>query len=207
MEVEVDNAAAHVAPKTGGRLDKVLPVSALFVSFLSILLAWGNGEAMQDLVRQNERLVQANSLPYLQIYGSNVTSEGKPRIAFVVANQGIGPAEVRTAEVLVDGKPQPDLLSFLKACCGDPRPFNSTITSTLSGQMIRQGERINFIELAGTGANQAALDALDLARRERIETRLCYCSVFEECWIATSGDQPRPRKVDQCPPVKTPYRQ
>ena len=207
MDVEVDNAAAHVTPRTGGWLDKVLPVSALFVSFLSILLAWGNGEAMQDLVRQNERLVQANSLPYLQLYGSNVTPAGEPRTSFVVANQGIGPAEVRTAEVLVDGKPQPDLLSLLKACCGDPRLFNTAITSTLNGQMIRQGERINFIDLAATGTNGAALNALDVARRERIETRLCYCSVFEECWIATSGDQPRPRKVDQCPAVKTPYRQ
>jgi len=32
---------------------------------------------------------------------------------------------------------------------------------------------------------------------DRLETRVCYCSLYEECWRASS-EEPAPVKVDAC---------
>lgn len=202
MEVEVENAAAHVTPQTGGWLDKVLPVSALFVSFLSILLAWGNGEAMQDLVRQNERLVQANSLPYVQMFSNT----GTEHFDLVISNAGIGPAEIRTAEMLIDGKPVRTIDEFLLGCC-DRKERGSVSKSNVMGSMIRPGDSLNYIGIPNDPALLAKMYQAYGARR--LELRVCYCSVFEECWTRSSRDfwdAVRPKPVGTCPMPAVPYK-
>ena len=207
MDVEIEKPHVHHHKSGLPWYDLVLPIAALFVSFVSIFIAWEHGQVMKELVHQNERLVEANSLPYLQLNGSDVSPTGEPRISLYVANQGVGPAQIRTAEMLVDNKPQPDFAAVLRACCGDPRKFSNPVTSTLLGDMIRPGERVNYLELRATRQNLASLIAVDKARQTRIVTRLCYCSVFGDCWFMTSTDEQPPRKVAQCAPVATMYRQ
>ena len=50
------------------------------------------------------------------------------------------------------------------------------------------------------GDGDAALwDYVDEARRNgRIKLRACYCSMFDECWVAKSDDI-RPAPVEHCP--------
>ena len=202
MEMDVENAAAHVTPRTGGWLDKVLPVSALFVSFLSILLAWGNGEAMQDLVRQNERLVQANSLPHVQMFSNT----GPDHFDLVISNAGIGPADIRTAELLVDGKPVRTIDEFLLGCCGR-RERGNVSKSNVMGSMIRPGESLNYVGIPNDPALLAKMQEAYGSRR--LETRLCYCSVFDECWTRSSRDFSaaiRPKPVQSCPMPAVPYK-
>ncbi|GAA4710515.1 hypothetical protein H9L13_01840 [Sphingomonas lutea] len=207
MDVEVENPHDHVAHRTGHKwLDKVLPISALFVSFLSILIAYHHGEVMQDLVRQNERLVQANSLPYLQLYGSNSVNAGSYSAIFSASNEGIGPAEIRSVQVLVDGKPVSSYGQILRECCGI-RDYSNVSTSTLLGRMIRPGAAIQYINMTSSGSERDRAFLVDRARQaDRIETRLCYCSVFDECWTVTSRGMSPPARVDQCTRPEPQYR-
>jgi hypothetical protein len=205
MDVEVEPPHVHHRPTGHPWLDKILPVCALFISFVSILIAWHHGHVMQALVHQNERLVQANSLPHLQLAGSNTNAAGGREISFSVTNAGIGPAEIRTAEVRVDGRPVGSLRELLAACCGQPPEFKGVVTSTLVGNMIRPGETVPWIRMPVTDANLPAAARLDQARRAgRIQTSLCYCSVFDECWARSDGDR-RPRPAGQCPAPDTLY--
>lgn len=204
VDVEVENPHDHVAHRSGHAwLDKVLPISALFVSFISILIAWHHGEVMQGLVHQNERLVQANSLPYLQMY----SNQGADHFDLFISNAGIGPAEVRTAELLVDGKPVATLEDFLKACC-NVSGRGGVSKSNVIGQMIRPGVDVPYISADET--NLALVQTIARAYHERrLETRLCYCSVFDECWTRSSRDfanAVRPKRVDSCPMPTVPYR-
>jgi hypothetical protein len=41
---------------------------------------------------------------------------------------------------------------------------------------------------------------------DHVNISVCYCSVFDECWIRTDQDR-RPVPVKQCPIASTPYRQ
>ena len=198
MDVEVENPHDHVVHRTGHAwLDKALPVSALFVSFISILIAFHHGQVMKELVQQNERLVEANSLPWLQLYGSNTVTKGLQDVSLNVSNQGVGPGEIRSVQILVDGRPVTQPRALLDACCrGDD--YGRVGTSTLLGRMVRPGERISFISMPALPSTQAAVKKLNEARKDRIEVRLCYCSVFGECWNVTSQDNSRPKAVGQC---------
>ena len=206
MEVEVDNAAAHVTSRTGGWPDKVLPVSALFVSFLSILLAWGNGEAMQDLVRQNERLVQANSQPHLRVRSmESVGQPGQQDIRFRVTNGGVGPAEIKTIEMLIDGQPVESSRDLLRQCCGlETREY---YREPMLNAMLRPGESIDFFRIVTRPETAAGLPRLtDALDSKRIVARFCYCSVFSDCWIRTSQENLPPQPVGkQCPVPKLAY--
>jgi hypothetical protein len=63
-------------PHTGRQwVDLLLGISAVSISFISLFLAIHNGKAM-------ERLVEANSWPYVQITFSSLNSDGTPHIHF-----------------------------------------------------------------------------------------------------------------------------
>jgi archaellum component FlaF (FlaF/FlaG flagellin family) len=207
VDVEIEHPHVHHHGTGHAWLDKVLPVSALFVSFISIMVAWHHGTVMKELVHQNERLVQANSLPHLQIAGSNMSDSGEARVSLEVSNAGVGPAEVRSVQVLVDGRPVSRLPELLRACCAaKAEDYRGIVSSTLAGAMIRPGETLHYVRFAATPANSDAWTALDKARKsDRMETRICYCSVFEECWQRSSRSGDRPRPVGQCPVPQPQY--
>jgi hypothetical protein len=196
-EVDVEVEKPHAHHKTGREwLDISLALSAFCISLVSIFIAFQHGKVMEQLVHQNERLVQANSLPHLRIGSDNIGPDGDNRISLWVENEGVGPAEIRTVEHLFDGKPVRQ--SFLRDCCG-ATSASGVVTSDLDGAMLRAGKRIDYFQYRGTPENRAVFERLDGARKAgRLMTRLCYCSVFDECWVRTS-QSPRPEPVDACP--------
>jgi hypothetical protein len=203
MDVDIDRP--HVSHHRSGNrwLDLGLPLGALFVSFVSIAIAWHHGRVMQQLVRQNERLVEANSLPYLQISGSD---SGKTGVTLNATNEGVGPAKIMTAEILVDGRPVETLAQLMDACCGTGDQ-SAVSVSSLEGRMVRPGDAVAYLDVRAVGSGTARLAALDRARQSnRIVTRLCYCSVFDDCWMADSRD-PTPDAVKRCVPPPHPYRE
>ena len=194
MDVEIEHP--HVQHhKTGHRgLDFALPIAALFVSFVSIFIAWHHGQVMKELVHQNEKLVEANSLPYLQIYGSNGPNGA---VSLNVVNQGVGPARIATAEILVDDRPVQRLRQILTSCCGSGE-HAAVSSSTLLGRMIRPGDIVPYVEFHAGQGDRAEAHAFDVFRQSgRIKTRLCYCSVFDDCWVVTNLD-PTPVSVNEC---------
>ena len=207
VDVEIEHPHVHHHRTGHAWLDKVLPVSALFVSFLSILIAYHHGGVMKELVHQNERLVQANSLPHLQLAGSNTNDRGEARIDLHITNAGVGPAEIRSVQMLVDGRPVSRLPELLRACCGGrAEDYRGIVSSTITGAMIRPGQTLSYIRFPATPANAQVWTALDKARKsDRIEIRVCYCSVFDECWQRSSRSSGRPRPIEQCPVPQPQY--
>lgn len=221
MDVEIEQPHVHHA--TGNRrLDLVLPVAALFVSFVSILIAWHHSEIMRELVHQNERIVEAESLPYLDISTSDL-AEDRRTSAFrlIVQNQGVGPARIAEVMMTVHGQPVANFKTLIDHCCV-PGLFQSTkrgkkqlsairngdvIQSTLRDRMIRPGEAVDVVDWRSTDANQQAIELLRNGfASDVVNMTVCYCSVFNECWLRTDiGDRPVP--VKQCPVASVPYRQ
>jgi hypothetical protein len=107
--------------------------------------------------------------------------------------------------VLVKGRPVEQLSQLIDACCrgGD---YSNLKSSSLLGRMVRPGDTVQYIALPLTSKNVTALRALDRARQsDQIVTRLCYCSVFNDCWMADSRD-PTPDPVNQCTMPQHPFR-
>jgi hypothetical protein len=72
--------------------------------------------------------------------------------------------------------------------------------------MLRPGDTLTYIDLPGGAADLESIAELDRARTsERIVTRLCYCSVFDDCWVVTSKN-PTPVGAPRCEPLAHPYK-
>ena len=222
MDVEIDKPHVH-HPKTGHRsFDFILPVAALFVSFVSIFIAWHHGQIMRDLVRQNERMVEAESLPYLEISTSDLSADLKtPTLRLTVQNEGVGPARIAEVVMLVHGRPVPDFNTMVDQCCapgllqakvGGQKQLRGmrngeVVLSTLRGRMIRPGEAVDAFAWPMTDANKGLVQKVNAAvASDDVDMSICYCSVFNDCWVRTDHDR-RPMPVKQCPVASLPYRQ
>jgi hypothetical protein len=176
-------------------IDPFLAVTAVVVSAISLWVAIGTEQA-------NRRMVAAASWPLLQADTSDLNST----ITFSVLNGGVGPAKLKTFELFWNGKAWPGADAFLAACCGyrasDAKSPGLT-TGGVSGIVIRAGENHFFLSMSERADNPGVWKKLDRTRRQ-VTFRACYCSVFDECWIATLQNlEPKPVRI--CPAVKVLY--
>ena len=179
---------------------------AVIVSLVSLWVAIGSEDA-------NRQMVAAASWPILMVESGNVGADARQlELHFKATNAGVGPAKVRSFEVFYKGKPYPSSTALMRACC-DPHfaaaealklselAARDFITGMILGSVIRAGESKGFITYAFDARHAVAWHALDLARQRSLSFRICYCSVFDECWINTigHGHQLDPVRVDKCP--------
>lgn len=200
MDVEVEKPHVH-HPKSGYHwIDLIVPLAALFISFVSIGIAWHHGETMRELVHQNERLVQANSLPHLTFDRTiNRSNAGIDQVRLSIANNGVGPAEIQWAQLRVEGQPVDNFSTLLRDCCGS---VQARTTASLIGRMLSPQTSLDYFVLQAAPDTRDQVEAFaNLGTVGRLEIAVCYCSVFEECWMIKSFGKGRPEKMSNCPAV------
>src|SRR4051794_6821789 len=79
-------------------LELTIAITALVTSISSIVIAIQHGRTM-------EKLVQANSIPYLESGFSTATPEGAEVLSLDLVNRGVGPAHEESLRVTVDHRP------------------------------------------------------------------------------------------------------
>jgi hypothetical protein len=173
-------------------LDLVLGISAVTISFISLFLAVHNGHAM-------ERLVQANSWPSVQVIFSTLNPEGTPHIHLDIANKGVGPARIESLEVTYGGNPVNDARAMLNAMLGrtTAAPHPRIQTATITHSVMAAREMQTFVEFKPEEFSVEDYNAMRMGV-QKLNFRTCYCSVFDECWMADAS-KPRPAKVKACP--------
>jgi hypothetical protein len=213
--------APHAHPShTGHRwLDIVLGVSAMFVSVVSLVVALGHGRTMERMADANTRMVEANSWPFVQFDTHNVDEHGNANVRLVLTNEGIGPARIETFELWWDGKPMSSPAVLMRSCClTTPTESAQAKTAIISvgvasPRILRAGEHVDFYAMSENSGNAALWSTLN-TEREKITTRVCYCSVFDECWVHLGGlgllrENPtkmvHPERVSSCPAPAIPY--
>jgi hypothetical protein len=207
MNIEPEHPHHH-APQTGVRwLDMAITIAVLLISATSLILTIEHSRTLERMADANVKLVEANSWPFLA-YSTGNTNGREAAINMSVDNNGIGPAKIESFVVTWNRIPQHNAPAFLKACCGYAhRPGDGLQFSVVQGQVLRAGNRLNFLYLPRTRETAAAWDALNSDRiSKRLDVNICYCSVFDECW---GGDITQftlhPRPVAKCAPSKTPF--
>ena len=194
--------------------DTLFAVAALFVSAISLWVGIRTEQA-------NEKLVAASTWPYLFVESSNADADGAPVIHMDVTNSGVGPAKVESFELFWKGKAWPGADELVRACCGY-RPFNfatdmgtkktGILQGGVEGTIIRAGETRPFLTLRLTPDSMEVWKVLNVARSS-MSYRICYCSVFDECWIGefhgitSSAARLHPQRVKTCPVPKLSYQQ
>lgn len=193
----------HHHHPTGHRwLDITLGVSAIFISLMSLLLALQHGRAM-------EKMVEVSSWPYALIGTSDEGPDGKPRFAIEVFNKGVGPARIESVEVWYAGVAQTNTKSLLRAMLKitDPNRDIHVMSSTVVDMVLPARESVTVVEAE---SGYFSPDEYQTLSREssKLHTRICYCSVFNECSVLERKDgRLEPEPVKACPVPKTMFLQ
>jgi len=193
-------------------VDVFIAVAALFVSAVSLWIGVRTEYA-------NEELVAGSTWPFLQVQISNSDLDGNLDLKFDVVNTGVGPAKVESFEVFWRGKPYRSSNELLIRCCGfkiikatspEAKHHTPLIAGGVQGIVLRPGETEEFIHYRLNADNLAIWSALN-KEREQMSYRICYCSVIEQCWLATLRSelympgQLHPLQVKTCPVPAVPY--
>jgi hypothetical protein len=194
--------------------ESALAIGAVVIAGVSLWVAF-------DAQRTNRELVASQSWPFIEVYENDTPND--PRIMrLVVNNDGIGPAKLESFELFWKGKAQHNPWELLTNCCtpaqkvsgqpGDYTALQRNIdlqTSTDEDVVVRAGESIPFLMLTRGAGSTDLWDALHAKLRGNVSLRYCYCSVFDECWLATQQfGRPRsmnPPQVRACPQPQVTY--
>jgi hypothetical protein len=173
-------------------LELAIAVTALITSISSIAIAMHHGKIM-------EKLVQANSLPYMQGGFSTATPEGERVLSLDLLNRGVGPAHQRSLRVKV-GDSYVKSLDELVGTVVKPDEVApavsalSPLKNVVRTRFIPGGQQQMVFRIVRTPENEGYWDQLNDAQG-KWDIEYCYCSVFQECWqVLGVWEEPKPIK-------------
>jgi hypothetical protein len=163
---------------------RLVSASAMLVALSSLGIALYEAR----MTREHDKL---SVWPYVGTYHT-MTDSGT---SFEVQNVGIGPAVVRSFQLRVDGKRRRDWGDVLGAL-GVPslEGVPNYYSSFGRGTVILPGKQIRLFYI---GAGNAAR----VFHREagpRMVARVCYCSLYQDCWVVEDSASTEPREVRAC---------
>jgi hypothetical protein len=175
-------------------LELIIAVTALVTSISSIAIAVHHGHVM-------EKLVQANSIPYMQAGFSDRTTDGREVLSLDLLNPGVGPAHEKSLRVKVDGRVVRSTRELILASLGPEKGAAAyaaldPLKNGVRTRFVPGGQSQMVFSTTKTAQNALWWDALDKAQN-RWEVSLCFCSVFDDCWfVKDKWHEPAP--VRQC---------
>ena len=134
----------------------------------------------------------ASVLPIID-YWSSYESGGA--YSMNLANKGLGPAYIKDIEISVDTEPKRNWTEVLRMLAAAPVAHAE---SAMIGSVMAQGEANALISIPDPDAATAIW-----REAERLSIRVCYCSVFKNCWetVVTNMNTgtPTTSEIDLCP--------
>jgi hypothetical protein len=186
-------------------LDGAAAGVALLVSLISLWVGVRTEQANREMVDANQRMVAAASWPFLQLDSGNEPENGKPTISLALQTAGVGPAKIRTFELFWKGKAYPNAKALIEACCASRQPKRWGMSTTPPKDFVlRAGDSRRFIGFPLTDDNVEMWKEFDRVRFSELSYRVCYCSVFDECWV-THLTSLKAQPVKQCPAPAVPF--
>jgi hypothetical protein len=167
---------------------------AIALSVLAVVVSFSQA-------RIAERQAHASVWPYVSIGYSMYDGSDAPGFTLTVDNDGLGPAIIDSVVVSVDGVARRSWADVI-AALGMPDSMPHT-TSSINGRVLPPNLNRE------TTVQAIHLPVVDDARKvaaqkQRIKIEICYCSVYDECWIAEFLGA-RVTRVDHCDATGTQF--
>lgn len=168
-------------------VQSVLAVAGVFTGAVALYAAITESEAVR-------RQAAAVVWPYVQSTLWTGHEGGSPTFALEFANAGVGPAKLQAMRVQLDGRV---VHSWGEALALAGVPDVSFDQLVVSRRVLRAGEAATLVKVSG---EQAVNALLRLANAPGTTLEYCYCSIYDECWLATVARvAAEPKPVDECP--------
>ena len=166
----------------------ILSVVGVVIAVLALYAALTESAA----VRQQ---TAAAVWPFVQLMVENYDTGEEAGFSFAFTNAGVGPAKMQDVRVTVDGRVARDWRELVESVEGNiDAPVNLNF---ISDRVLRPDETVAVF---GTTDADLARKMVGAISKPRSTLEYCYCSIFDECWLADSrkATQP-PEAVEACP--------
>ncbi len=161
---------------------------AATIATLVGLLALGVSGYTAYVQRQQLR---AQVWPYLFVGTANVP----PFVGFHAINSGTGPARVIAVGVQVDKQFVRDWAHADPAVDDQVR----VVMSQLSNSVLPAGKDLTYFGPYDQASSEPFIE-LFLGKKHEIQVTICYCSVLDDCWVASRKTVPVAiADADACP--------
>lgn len=168
------NAGAREAVSRARNWDFYTAAVATVIGLLALLVSGYTAYVQRQQLR-------AQVWPYLTIG----TSNAPPEVGVHVINSGTGPARIVAVRVTVDGHVVATWWDAQKVVGDEDRGIRSHIGNTV----LPAGKDLTVFRPRDEASTSRFIGGL-LGAMHELQVAVCYCSVLDECWVATSGAVP-----------------
>jgi hypothetical protein len=198
--LSADAEGVRLEPRrTGHRwVDMAIAGSAILISLVSLGVAIHLGQVQQ-------RLVAANSWPFLTFESSSSNDSGRQYVSVGISNDGAGAAILKSIVVRYQDRVIRGWVELLQACCGLARGVTKADLVTIGVReessllgVVRAREKVTMLTLVRTPENSDMWQRFSAARGA-ITFQACYCSIVGDCWSSDLHTlDPKPIRASQC---------
>ncbi len=188
--------------------EMLLAMSAVVISLCAMVLS-----AVQVIIMRDEQQIMREEQhmsvwPRLEIAFSTqlldpdiISFEDSTAIEvkIIIRNKGIGPALVGNLQAFVDEKPVPDFYKALDQVL-PTKSFNGTFFQ-VTDRTLLPGDSLHLAAFRVLGSDRQVRQSMN-----RLGIRICYCSVYKDCWSVTKAQlgmgrrtKPKYQQEKDCP--------
>lgn len=144
----------------------------------------------------------ASVWPILTIDQNTRSTESSFIFEFAVKNSGVGPAILHSAQ-LSDGKEKLSSWEALQTRIPASIPrSDQRFGASLRSRALAPGDSINPFGMIWNDNESFKIQSVNIENAfADVSLNVCYCSVFEKCWITSSTTKGAPTPVDFCPAI------
>jgi hypothetical protein len=166
----------------------VLSVVGIFIAIVALYAALTESAA----VRQQ---TAAAVWPFVQMSIIDYDSGESAGFTMSLTNVGVGPARMHAVRLIIDGEPMRDWAHAVTQLGG--KLTDEVGRNFVSNRVLSPDEKVDMISI--TNPDLARQFQAVIANPKNFIT-YCYCSIFDECWLADSQqDIQNPESVEECP--------
>lgn len=166
----------------------LLSVAGVFIAVVALYAALSESTA----VRQQ---TAAAVWPFVQLTIEDSDTGDAADFTMSFTNAGVGPAKMRAMSLIVSGEPMPNWASAVAHLGGK---LNENVSRNfISNRVLSPDEKVDSFH-----TNEPELARKFQAAMSNPDNYItfCYCSIFDECWVADSRkDLQDPESVTECP--------
>lgn len=133
--------------------------------------------------------------PFVQLMVENYDTGDSAGFSLAFTNAGVGPARMQDVRVSIDGNVTRNWSEVVASVDGDTGA--AVNRNFISDRVLRPEETVVIF---GTEDADLARKLIGTVSTPRAALTFCYCSIFDECWLADSRkDLQAPEIVEACP--------
>ena len=193
-ETEVEPDVKHSLLRTEDHIIRltfwqtILSVASIVIAVVALYAALAESAA----VRQQ---TAAAVWPFVQLMVENYETDDAAGFSLGLTNAGVGPAKMQDVRLSVDGNVVRNWLELVASVDGDSGVAINR--NFISDRVLRPDETVIVFSTKDAELTRKLVGATS---KPRGALTFCYCSIFDECWLADSRKSLNaPELVEVCP--------